>query len=166
MIKALLDTNVLLDFFNKRKSYEEAARILSFAAAKNFQAFVSAHEVTTLAYFLEKEERFPREFRDHLLTLLQLVHVLPVDKATLEDALHSRITDYEDAVLESVCRKHDIECIVTRNNKDFTLSRVKAYTPAQFLKMLPGSGPESESNLVREPAPTYHSRPRRRVKAK
>ena len=135
-MKVLLDLNVLLDFLNQREYHAEAARILDFAADNKFTACASAHEMTTLAYFLEKQEKKPGECRQTLSMLFNLFQILPVDKEILEKALHSGIDDFEDAVLEAAAIKSGTEFIVTRNVKDFVRSKVQAVNPVQFLELI------------------------------
>jgi predicted nucleic acid-binding protein len=135
-MKVLLDLNVLLDFLNKRQFHAEAARILNLAGDGVINAFVSAHEITTLAYFLDKEGTPGDDFRQVISLLFELVDVLPVDQESLEKALYSKVTDYEDAVLESVALRAGLEFIVTRNIKDFKKSRVEAVNPSLFLELI------------------------------
>jgi predicted nucleic acid-binding protein len=163
MIKAILDTNVILDFIKVRDFHEDAARILDFACTRRFKAYFSAHQVTTLAYYLEKAERSPGEFRRKLSGLLEYIEPLPVNGETFQSALRSTIRDFEDAVLESVAFKHGIQHIVTRNIRDFSTARVQALTPSEFLRLFSASNPVSDT--IRDPTPTYHSAPRRRRKA-
>lgn len=139
MIQALLDTNVLLDFLNKRKFHAEASQILDLAASGKMRACVSAHEMTTLAYFLEKEMKNSRECREILKQLFSLVRILAVDKEILENAVYSQMEDFEDAVLEAVCLKNGVQTIVTRNVKDFVQSKVEAVNPSLFLELMTNS---------------------------
>ncbi len=163
MIKALLDTNVLLDFLKQREYYAQAAGILDLAVDREFKAYASAHEITTLAYFMEKDEIFPGEFRKKLSELLSVIQILPVDQGILEKAIQSRITDYEDAVLEAVSLKNSVEIIVTRNMKDFAHSKVRVMNSFRFLEMIEKKPP---GDMVKEPTPSYRTRPRRRAKKK
>jgi predicted nucleic acid-binding protein len=139
-MKALLDLNVLLDFLNKRQFHAEAARILGLAGEGRIDAFVSAHEITTLAYFLDKEGTPGDDFRQVLSLLFELVDVLPVDGEALEKALYSKMGDYEDAVLETVSLHAGLDYIVTRNVKDFKKSRVEAVNPSVFLELIGAGG--------------------------
>jgi hypothetical protein len=68
-----------------------------------------------------------------ILDFLNIFTVVPVDKTLLSDALNSPITDYEDAVIEVSALRHSVDCIITRNIKDFKLSRIPCFTPKQFL---------------------------------
>lgn len=65
--------------------------------------------------------------------LFDSVSVLPVNETDCKSSLHSKINDYEDAVLESAAKNNDAECIITRNEKDFAFSRIPVYSPEIFL---------------------------------
>jgi predicted nucleic acid-binding protein len=159
MTKILLDINVLLDLLLLRDRHEEAARILDLAENRALKACVSSHEMTTLAYLLEKAGRKPEEIRKVLTGLLDLVEVFSVNRKILEVALRSRIEDYEDAVLEAVSIENEVRFIVTRNVKDFAHSKVRAATPSAFLE---GMGEKRDGFSVEEPKPAYRTRSRRR----
>lgn len=159
-MRALLDINVILDFMAIRKSYEDAASVMNLAMRRSFHAYVSAHEITTLSYFLEKDRRFRGTFREKIAFLLEMVRVLPVDKTALEEALVSKMDDFEDAVLESLSLRENLDCIVTHNISDFARSRIPALTPSAFLKRMEA---DQKGFTLREPAPSYRSRPRRRT---
>lgn len=161
-MKALLDINVLLDAFLVRKDYEEASLILDHASRRSFRAYASAHAITTISYFLEKGSKFRGTYRDNIRLLFRMTDILAVDRIVLEDALTSVMDDFEDAVLEAVAMRAGLDCIVTRNVPDFARSRVAALTPADFLMALDSS---SNGMTAREPAPSYHTRPRRRKAA-
>jgi predicted nucleic acid-binding protein len=160
MMKVILDTNILLDFIKVREFHREAGEILDLALERKFHAFICAHQVTTLAYYLEKSARSPQEFRQRLTSLLSFIDVLPVNRDRINEALISELKDFEDAVVESAAFAINADYIVTRNIKDFSRSRMKAVTPAQFLNLLSHS--ETGGFLIREDKPDYHSRPRRR----
>ena len=52
------------------------------------------------------------------------------------NALHSKMTDYEDAVMDETAVRTGMDYIVTRNIKDYKHSKVKATTPSDFLLMM------------------------------
>jgi predicted nucleic acid-binding protein len=166
MTRTLLDINVVLDLLTHRAGYSQAEEIMDLSRDGKLSVCTSAHAVTTLAYFLEKDPRTRGSVQTTLALLLSLVEVLPVNREILDEALRSPVQDYEDAVLETLAIRHGVDVIVTRNIRDFALSRVQAMTPSTFLGFLESG----EGGFVREPAPSYHTRPRRRragtVKAK
>jgi len=160
-MKILIDTNILMDFFLRRADFEDASSILNLAARRQIIACIAAHTVTTLGYFMKKNERYKGQLNEQLAFLFETCRVLPVDGDDLKQAMNSPITDYEDAVVETVAFRHGTTCIVTRDKKDFKKSRLQTLNPSEFLKWFHRES-SSDDFLVREPTPDYHARPRRR----
>ena len=52
------------------------------------------------------------------------------------DALASAISDYEDAVIERSAVKAKMDCIITRNVKDYQNGMVKAMLPDDFIALM------------------------------
>lgn len=65
--------------------------------------------------------------------LFSVFHILDVTAANCINAISSAISDYEDAVLEQAARDAHIDCIVTRNARDFRSGIVKAILPEDLL---------------------------------
>jgi len=132
MKKILIDLNIILDFLNKRNYHEEAAQLINMCVEEKLSGYICAHEVTTLSYFLLKEQKDKTRVINIITALLDIFNIIPIDESILRDSLISPITDYEDAVIEVSSMKTNIDYIISRNISDFKLSRVQAYTPEQF----------------------------------
>ena len=94
--------------------------------------YICAHEVTTLSYFLFKEQKDKNKVVTTISTLFDIFQIIPIDETILKASLLSPITDYEDAVIEVSAVKFNIDYILSRNISDFKLSRIPTYTPEQF----------------------------------
>jgi hypothetical protein len=57
----------------------------------------------------------------------------PINRAVLEEALRSRLSDFEDAVLEQAARLAGADAVVTRNPKDFRHATIKVLEPDELL---------------------------------
>ena len=132
MKKVLIDLNIILDFLNKRNFHQEAAQLLNRCVEGKLSGYICAHEVTTLSYFLFKEQKDKNKVAAIISSLLDIFHVIPIDETILKNSLLSPITDYEDAVIEVSAVAFDIDYILSRNISDFKLSRIPTYTPEQF----------------------------------
>ncbi|EPF47635.1 hypothetical protein HMPREF1222_00537 [Treponema vincentii F0403] len=132
MKKVLIDLNIILDFLNKRNFHQEAAQLLNRCVEGKLSGYICAHEVTTLSYFLFKEQKDKNKVAAIISSLLDIFHVIPIDETILKNSLLSPITDYEDAVIEVSAVAFDIDYILSRNISDFKLSRIPVYTPEQF----------------------------------
>ncbi|GAH16573.1 unnamed protein product [marine sediment metagenome] len=133
MKKILVDLNVILDFLNKRNDHFEAAEIVDLCIEKKIKGYICAHEITTLAYFLIKEEKDNNKLKFIINRILDIFSTISITETILREALDSRIKDYEDAVIESSCLKNEIDYIVSRNLKDFKNSRIKAISPKEYM---------------------------------
>ncbi len=119
MKKVLIDINIILDVLNKREDHESAAKIFDLCERRKVKGYICSHEITTLSYFMEKY-KYPKEKRKLIITkLLDLFSTIPTTEKILRNALNSSIADYEDAVIEASARTEEVDCIVTRNIKDF-----------------------------------------------
>ena len=132
MKKVLIDLNIILDFLNKRNFHQEAARLINMCAESTLTGYICAHEVTTLSYFLFKEQKDKNKVVTTISTLFDIFQIIPIDETILKASLLSPITDYEDAVIEVSAVKFNIDYILSRNISDFKLSRIPTYTPEQF----------------------------------
>jgi predicted nucleic acid-binding protein len=134
--KILLDTNVVLDVLLDRQPFAEpAAVIFALAEEARIRAWLCATTITTIDYLLGKSLSRTAS-RDTLRKLLGLFEIAPVNRSVIEDALKSRITDFEDAVLEASGRLAGAEIVVTRNARDFRYAVSKVLDPQELLVSL------------------------------
>lgn len=144
-MKAILDTNIVLDVLLERRPFvEPAAKMFGLAEHNQFNGMLCATTVTTVHYLLS--QAFPREeARQVLSKLLSLFDVAAVNRHVIERALDSGIRDFEDAVLSEAGQLAGAECIITRNARDFRKSPLRILDPAEFLANFRTSGEGAES---------------------
>ena len=133
MKKIFIDTNILVDLIADRKPFSKyAIEIFNNAEQKKVNLFTSSHSIATTHYLLKKylDEK---NLREVLLSLFDYLTVIPVDTDVLKKGLRSKHKDFEDAV-QIVCASsvEKIDCIVTRNIKDFRDSEIPVLTPDEF----------------------------------
>lgn len=135
-MKVLVDTNVILDIVLERQPFVESAIQLLIAAQHNdITFFVTATTITDLYYITRKAKG--RVIALSMITdLLQFAEIAGVDKAVILQALHSRLSDFEDAVQESAALQQTIDMLITRNATDFRNSVLEIHTPESFLRSL------------------------------
>ena len=76
------------------------------------------------------------ETRKILSKLFTLFHLLDTTSLDCQKAITSEISDYEDAIMVETAIRSEMDCIVTRNEKDYTKSSVKVCEPSAFLELL------------------------------
>lgn len=132
----IVDTNVVLDVLLARRPFlGPAAEVFGLAERSEIEAYLCATTITTIDYLLAQS--LPRiRVRDTLHSLLALFEIAPVNRPVIEEALKSKITDFEDAVLEQSGRLVGADAIVSRDVKGFRNSRLAAFDPLELLTHL------------------------------
>ena len=134
MKKLFIDTNIIVDLIADRKPFSKyAIQIFQKAELKEIQLFTSSHSIATTHYLLKKYLG-EKELRDVLYDLLDYLTVIAVDIDILKKGLRSNHKDFEDSI-QILCASsiEKIDCIVTRNTKDFKASEIPAYNPDEVI---------------------------------
>lgn len=136
MTKALLDTDVSLDFILQRQPFfVEADEIFLRCSNGDFEAYVC--NITPInIFYIGKKEIGRQPVIQAISDLLTLAKICKADSQILQTALTSPITDYEDAVQHECAVAENLDAIVTRNAKDFKNASIKIYSPVEFLQFL------------------------------
>jgi predicted nucleic acid-binding protein len=133
-MKVLIDTNVILDVLTRREPhFEQSAAFLRLCGTR-LTGCVAASQTTDIFYVLRREGVDAQAARALLQKLTDNVRVVDTNAADVQAALASDMPDYEDALLACCAERQRATCIVTRNEKDFTLSPVRAISPQKFLE--------------------------------
>jgi predicted nucleic-acid-binding protein len=135
MKKVLIDLNIILDFLNKRDDHLSALSVFDLCIRGKLKGYVSSHEITTLSYFLEKQGHKRRKRNLVINQLLDNLSVLTAHEKILRDALLSGIDDYEDAVIDELAENAKVDCIVSKNLKDFKKGKNKVLTAREVLAL-------------------------------
>jgi len=135
-MKVLLDTNIILDNLLRRApSIINVRKIYSMIADDLIEACVTANSITDIYYSAKK--RIGNTTAIHAINTIILTHtIISIDKDDCVDALHSTITDFEDALIVICGMKNSVDYIIT-NDQDFLKEAAhmnKVITPLQLLE--------------------------------
>lgn len=136
-MRALIDTCIIIDALQNREPFaQEAQQIFFTIANKHATGYISAKSVLDIYYLTHRSTHSDEATRKILKTLLGLFDILDTTQLDCRQALSSDISDYEDAVMCETAKRCDVDCIVTRNQKDYAKSEVTVYSPAEFLEQI------------------------------
>ena len=140
-MRVLLDTNIVVDVLQNRKPWcFDGQKIFLAVANRRITGCITAKEVTDIHYFSRKlfkgEEQVDYKARRIIVGLFGLFEVLDTQSSDCRRALLSHCKDYEDAVMIETGLRANVDCIVTRNEGDYTSSPIPAYSPSHFFVML------------------------------
>ncbi len=136
MHKALIDTDVILDFFFDRKPFSDpAAKVLSLCESNEITGYITPVIINNVYYLLRQTARHEMVI-EKLKQLLSIIEVLLIDKEIVFQALNSAFKDFEDALPNySAEMSGIIDVIITRNVKDFKNSSIGVMTPASYMNL-------------------------------
>ena len=137
MRNLFLDTNILVDLLADRKPFSKFALEI-FTAAENKQValYTSSHSIATTYYLLKKFIE-DKSLREAISGLIEFVKVIPIDSIKINKGLKSKQRDFEDALqLFAASSIQRMDCIVTRNIKDFKGSEILVLSPDEICAQL------------------------------
>ncbi len=137
MRNIFIDTNIIVDLIADRKPFSKyAIEIFSKAENKKIKLYTSSHSIAT-TYYLLKKFVDDKTLREILLGLIDYVSIIPVDITVLSKGLRSKQKDFEDSLQIYCATSIDkIDCIVTRNIKDFKGSEIPVLSPDELCAKL------------------------------
>lgn len=132
-MKVFLDTNIVIDFYDKRgEFYYPAAIIFDLASKDKINLFVSAVTFVN-AFFLLRKSYSHEELYKSMRELSTLCQITRVDSAIIRKCLEEERKDFEDGVQYESALINNVDVVVTRNIKDFLDFATNVQTPSEFL---------------------------------
>lgn len=137
MKKVFVDTNILVDLIADRRPFSKfAIQIFSKAEEGKIKLYTSSHSIATTHYLLKKYIN-EKELRDILHNILDYLNIVAIGQDVIKKGLRSKHKDFEDAIqIISAYSVEKLDCIVTRNIKDFKGSEILVLTPDELIKHL------------------------------
>lgn len=133
----LVDTNVVLDALASREPWRESAeKIFLMAANRLLDMYITASSATDIYYLVRKYLHSTQQAKQTMGKLYSFAGILPVTETECVDALGSPMEDYEDAVIERVAARAQMDYIVTRNVKDFQPGMTKVLLPEDLVNLI------------------------------
>ena len=138
-MRALVDTCIVIDALQNRDPfYKEAQAIFLAVANKRFVGFLTAKSITDIYYLTHRCIHSNKDTRRILNTLFGLFDLLDTAGMDCRKAISSDFSDFEDAVMVESAVRGGMDCIVTRNLRDYEKAPLPVYSPSDFLELLTG----------------------------
>ena len=135
-MKVLFDTNIILDVLLNREEFVElSASLVSMSEKKEIQGYLCATTMTTIDYLVAKEyDR--KKANTEIQKLLNIHSISEVNRQVLDLAINSQFKDFEDAVQYYSGKCVGVDCLVTRNLKDYKGTQLAVYSPSELLSVI------------------------------
>jgi predicted nucleic acid-binding protein len=132
-----LDTNILVDIVANRFPFSKnAISIFDYCQRHKVKMYSSSHSIAAM-YYIGKKVVDEKELRSIIEDLLDTISIIAVTESILKKSLKSNHKDFEDAIqITSAQSINSMDCIITRDIKDFKFSEINVFTPDEFLNTL------------------------------
>ena len=131
-MKILIDTNVILDVLCDRTDFvESSSKIWKLCEVEKIDGYISALSIPNIVYILRKELT-PEKTQQIIEQLFMIFHIADLKSSDIRKAANMKISDYEDAVMIETGIREKMDCIVTRNLKDYKKAKFTVYSPEEF----------------------------------
>ena len=134
-MRVLLDTNIILDYLGTNQGFtEDAERVFDLASKRKDIRLVSSSAITDIVYVLRRAVKDRALVRRKYESFRKRISILPVTERDIDRAFARDWRDFEDAVQYTVAESNQVDCIITRNGKDFEEDQIPCYSPQEFVK--------------------------------
>ncbi len=136
-MRALVDTNVIVDALTSREPWKDSAeQIFLMAANRCLELYITASSATDIYYLVRKYLHSAEQAKQVMGKLYSLMGILPVTRDECVAALASSVSDYEDAVVERTAVNAEMDYIITRNVKDYQYGMVQTILPDEVIALV------------------------------
>ena len=135
-MQVLIDTNVVLDFLQEREPFVlDAVRLFARVDTGEVEGFIAATTITNI-YYIVRRVAGVMVAQDAIAQVLTDLHICPVDRSILEQAITLNFQDFEDAVQYACGMAHGVDAIVTRDASGFVDAGIPVMSPGELNRIL------------------------------
>ena len=143
----LLDTNILIDYFGRRRPYfDDWYKLIVMREMGDADLWVSAKSFTDVFYALRKAVG-SSELQAAFIESLGFLRVCSVGDAEIRAAAERGWPDFEDSLVDVCAKNVAADCIITRDQKGFSRSSIPSMSIPDFFAYL-----EEEYGIVYDEA--------------
>ena len=135
MHRLLLDTNILLDCVDPRRTFhDDAMRLLAQCNGGGDMGLASSHSLKDVYYIMSKLYDEPSA-REAIRALADLVVVGPIGAEETLVALDSNEPDFEDGLMRAFAELNDVDFIISRDERAFQKAKIRKFDAAGYLEI-------------------------------
>ncbi|MBB5266440.1 putative nucleic acid-binding protein [Catenibacillus scindens] len=129
----LIDANVILDvLLNRQEFVKDSSIIWKLCETGKVKGYVSALTFANLVYIMRKQLN-SKAIEDVFQKLNLIFDFTDFSVSDLTRAAEWNWEDFEDAIQSATAERVQADYIITRNVRDFSKSKVIAFTPSELL---------------------------------
>lgn len=135
-MKVLFDVNVIVDLWERSEDFAPSYQAVDIAFNRKFETCITASMVPSIVYLLSARKILSkREAHWAFGEIMELFDILDTTAADCRLARERGQGDFEDDLISWSAHRCGVDCIVTRNKRDFENSPVPTLTPQEFVDL-------------------------------
>ena len=133
----LFDANVCIDLIvNRSLDTDSKKKLFHYLLKTNTTVYIPAMSIDTIYYILTSSLKIDKvKAKLAISKLLEFSKLLHTCDKSVRNAFLSDISDFEDAIINSVAEVNQIGAIITQNTKDFKNSNLPIFSPTEFITL-------------------------------
>lgn len=135
--KVFFDANVVLDFVLQREGYAQSKALIAAAEQRKIFAFTSPTIVQICSYWTVKAYGVAKA-KEIMAAMLSFIQTIDTPHQQVLTAIHSSMTDIEDALLYYTAIHHHMDIIISRDSafQQAALPSLPVVPPADLLQAI------------------------------
>jgi len=134
--RIFVDADIILDLLLAREPFfEPANRLFQLLEEQRVEGWTSPVIFANLFYVLRRSMPAP-EAIENLRKLRLLLGVVNIDEQTVDRALASSFSDFEDALQNFAAVGYGLQTLVTRNKQDYKSSELRILNAAECVQLI------------------------------
>lgn len=135
-MKVFVDSDVIIDFLTGRTPFGENAKLIfQLGQEEKLNLYTSPLILANANYIIGIMES-KKVALAKIKRFCELVKVCPMSQSTVDSAIRSTFTDFEDALQNFCAEEANISILVTRNIKDFKRSNISIMKPEELISSI------------------------------
>ncbi len=131
MKKIFLDTNFILDYFVREGVGDPSEQLMRYVSSHKYKCYVSFLTVANFSYITRKMDK--EIAREMILKMCEVFEIVKNTESQIRKALALKASDFEDALQYQCAKDAGCDCIITRNQKDFSFSNIPVLSASEYL---------------------------------
>ena len=132
--RIFIDSDIILDFILRREPFDKSASELFYRCERNeFRAFTTSIVISNV-YYIASKDYAKQEVLKMIDILVEIFEIIPTNNSAISEAIHSKFTDFEDALQNFSAVEMGLEAIITRNIRDYRHSALQILTAEELIK--------------------------------
>lgn len=136
MKKIFIDTDIFLDTILNRKPHSESSnKLINLCEQNEISGFTSSLVIANIYHIINKIADC-RKAVAAISKIRSLITVLSFTDKEIGESINAGFKDFEDGVQYFIAVNNKMDCLITRNTKDFQKGNLGILTPKEFLQTL------------------------------